>query len=244
MSFRIRAITLDLDDTLWPIAPAIARAEAALDLWLREHAPRTAARWPPAAARRLRDDVAAAHPQLAHDFTAQRIITLQRMLRDSGDDVALAQPAFDAFFAARCAVDHYDDSLDALTRLAARVPLAALSNGNACLDTIGLMHLFRFQLGAREHGEAKPSASIFHAACKRLDCAPHEVLHVGDDVELDVLGAAHAGLRCCWINRADAVGNRRDWPHDDTRPDLQFATLGALADWLDISLQQPARTAA
>lgn len=228
MNFRIRAITLDLDDTVWPIAPVIARAEAALGDWLREHAPKTASRWTPEAIRRLRDEVAAAHPQLAHDFTRQRMITLERMLQASGDDIALAQPAFDAFFAARCEVEHYDDSLDALARMAAHVPLAALSNGNACLQTIGLMHLFRFQLGAREHGMPKPSASIFHAACARLGCVPDEVLHVGDDIQMDVLGSARAGLRSCWINRDD-----KPWPQAQPRPDLAFASLAALADWLD-----------
>ena len=34
MALDIHAITLDLDDTIWPIAPAIDRAEAALDAWL------------------------------------------------------------------------------------------------------------------------------------------------------------------------------------------------------------------
>ena len=36
---RIRAITLDLDDTLWPVWPTIARAEAQLQSWLQQHAP-------------------------------------------------------------------------------------------------------------------------------------------------------------------------------------------------------------
>ena len=192
MAFPIRAITLDLDDTIWPVAPAIERAEAALDAWLRAHAPRTAARWPIDARRALRDQVEAEHPQFAHDFTRQRLITLERMLQAAGDDVVLVEPAFEAYFAARCEVEHYDDSLAALQRLAARVPLAAVSNGNACLRRIGLMPLFRFQLGAREHGAAKPASSIFHAACTQLACAPSQVLHVGDDVELDVVGAAQA----------------------------------------------------
>ncbi len=233
MSFSVRAITLDLDDTIWPIAPVIVRAEAALGQWLREHAPRTAARWPVEAMRALRDQVSLDRPDLAHDFTTQRRIALETMLREAEDDPALAEPAFDAFFAARCGVEHYDDSLQALDRLAARVPLAALSNGNACLKTIGLMHLFRFQLGAREHGAAKPAASIFLAACEQLQCEPAHVLHVGDDVEMDVVGAHRAGLRSCWINRPDAQGRHREWPHPDVRPDLQFNTLAALADWLD-----------
>lgn len=233
--FSVHAITLDLDDTLWPIAPVMVRAETVLGEWLRRHAPRTAAHWPAAAMRALRDEVASEHPHLAHDFTRQRLITLERMLRAAGDDVALVQPAFDAFFTARCQVEHYDDSIEALDRLAARLPLAALSNGNADLHRIGLMHLFRFQLGAREHGAAKPDASIFHAACNRLDCTPAQVLHVGDDIEMDVLGAHQAGLRTCWINRADDAGQARTWPREDIRPDLAFPTLAALADWLDAS---------
>lgn len=244
MALQIRAITLDLDDTIWPIAPAIDRAEAALDAWLQLHAPSTASRWPIDARRALRDQVDAQYPQLSHDFTRQRLITLERMLQSAGDDVALVPQAFEAYFAARCEVEPYDDSVDALQRLAARVALAALSNGNACLQRIGLMHLFGFQLGAREHGAAKPAASLFRAACARLDCVPDQVLHVGDDVELDIVGAANAGLRTCWINRPDASGNLRAWPRKDVRPDLEFTTLTALADWLDASQCQPARSAA
>jgi putative hydrolase of the HAD superfamily len=238
VSFPVRAITLDLDDTIWPIEPVIVRAEAALGAWLERHAPRTAAHWPLEARRALRDEVAAAHPHLAHDFTRQRMISLERMFAAAGDDPALAGPAFDAFFAARCEVEHYADSLDALDRLAARVPLAALTNGNADLDRIGLMHVFRFQLGAREHGAAKPEPSIFHAACERLGFAPGDVLHVGDDVEMDVVGAHRAGLRSCWINRDDDCAAAREWPREDVRPDLEFPSLAALADWLDA---QPTR---
>lgn len=229
--FPVRAITLDLDDTLWPIAPVVLRAETVLGQWLRRHAPRTAELFPLEAMRALRDEVAREHPHLAHDFTRQRLIALERMLTAAGDDVALAQPAFEAFFAARCDVVHYDDTVDALDRLAARVPLAALSNGNADLVRIGLMDRFAFQLGAREHGAAKPDPSIFHAACARLDVPPAHVLHVGDDIEMDVVGAHRAGLRSCWINR-----DGRTWPHAALRPDLEFTDLAALADWLDAAL--------
>lgn len=228
MTFPVRAITLDLDDTIWPIAPVIVRAEAALVDWLQAHAPRTAARFSLPEIRALRDAVAHEHPHLAHDFTRQRMISLERMFEQAGDDPALAEPAFEAFFAARCSVEHYPDSVDALERMARRVPLAALSNGNACLRRVGLMPLFRFQLGAREHGAAKPDPGIFHAACARLGVSPQQVLHVGDDVEMDVAGAARAGLRTCWINREG-----RAWTHTEIVPDLHFPDLAALADWLD-----------
>jgi len=240
MTFPVRAITLDLDNTLWPIAPVIARAEDRLDAWLREHAPATAARWPVEAMRALRDRVAVDNPHLVHDFTEQRRLCLRYALREAGDDESHAEGAFDVFFAARNEVECYDDSIAALERLAARLPVAALTNGNADLHKIGLARHFTFYLGAREHGEAKPAAGIFHAACARLQVPPGEVLHVGDDIELDVVGAARAGLRTCWINRRNDAGEARRWPDQDAgsaaqslRPDLEFDSLGALADWLD-----------
>jgi len=178
--------------------------------------------------RALREQVAADRPDLAHDFTAQRKLSLAQALAEVDEDPALADAAFDAFHAARNTVELYPDVLDALPRLAARTPLAALTNGNADLRAIGLHERFVFALGAREHGAAKPDAGIFHAACDRLGLAPHEVLHVGDDPEHDVLGAHRAGLRTCWINRR---GIR--WSHPEAAPDLDLVDLGALADWLD-----------
>ena len=38
----IRAITLDLDDTLWPVLPTLLRAEETLAAWLASQAPATA----------------------------------------------------------------------------------------------------------------------------------------------------------------------------------------------------------
>lgn len=228
MSFTVRAITLDLDDTLWPFAPIGERIERVLDDWMRTHSPRTALHFPVARMRALRERVCAEHPRLIHDLGALRRLTLQRALTESGGDPALADAAYDAFYAVRNQVECYPDSIAALQRIAAHLPVAALTNGNADLQRIGLAQHFRFQLGAREHGAAKPDASIFHAACARLGCAPNEVLHVGDHIEMDVLGAARAGLRSCWINRGAQA-----WPPREAEPDLHFDTLAALADWLD-----------
>jgi 2-haloalkanoic acid dehalogenase type II len=230
-----RAITLDLDDTLWPVWPTIERAEQALQRWLQQHAPATAQRFPLERMRALRAQVAEAHPQLAHDFCEQRMISLRTALAESGDAPALAEAAFEAFFAERNRVDLYQDSLPALQRLAARLPLAALTNGNACIHRIGLSAHFRFSLGAREHGAAKPEPSIFHAACERLGFAPHEVLHVGDDPQMDVLGARRAGLQAVWINRRE-----ESWSHPE-RPDLEVRCLIELADWIEHPTPQAVR---
>ncbi|UBB25685.1 HAD-IA family hydrolase [Pseudoxanthomonas japonensis] len=233
MSFPVRAITLDLDDTLWPFAPIGARIERVLHEWLIEHSPRTAELFPVEHMRALREQVFTAHPELIHDLSALRRLTLQRALHESGADPALLEPAYEVFYAARNQVECYPDAIDALLRIAARVPVAAVTNGNADLERIGLARHFVFQLGAREHGSAKPEPGIFLAACDRLGVPPAQVLHVGDHIDLDVVGAARAGLRTCWLNRIDHVDHLAGWPHPDPLPDLEFATLTALADWLD-----------
>src|SRR5690606_35811004 len=46
VSFTVRAITLDLDDTLWPFAPIGARIDQVLYEWMLEHSPATAAMFP------------------------------------------------------------------------------------------------------------------------------------------------------------------------------------------------------
>lgn len=219
----IRAITLDLDDTLWAVAPSIARAERAVDAYLARHCPATRARFPMPAMQALRAQIADRHPQLAHDFTAQRLLCLREALTASGDDPAHAEPAFEAFFGERNRVELYDDVHHGLPALSERFPLAALTNGNADLARIGLAGHFRFSLGAREHGAAKPEPSIFLAACARFDLPPASVLHVGDDPELDVAGAHRAGLRACWINRR---GER--WPDALAGPDYIVRDLPEL----------------
>lgn len=228
MNFPVLAITLDLDDTLWPFAPIGARIDQVLYEWMLQHSPATAAMYPVAAMRELRERSFRDNPHLHYDLSALRRLTLQEALENSGADLRLLEPAYEAFYAARNQVECYPDAIEALTRIAAHVPVAALSNGNADLARIGLDHHFAFQLGSREHGAAKPAASIFHAACERLGVAPAHVLHVGDHVEMDVVGAMQAGLRGCWINRVEHT-----WHHPSLQPDLQFDTLTGLADWLD-----------
>jgi len=199
----IKAITLDLDDTLWPIAPTLLRAEEVLHDWMRLHAPRTARIHDTAAMMALRAQVALDHPQWSHDLSALRRETIRRALQAGGEDPGLAEPAFEAFFEARQQVELYADVLPALRRMSAAYPLLALSNGNADLRRVGLGDWFVGGVSARETGVGKPDVRIFHAACERLGLEPHEVLHVGDDLALDVEGALGAGLHAAWVRRAE-----------------------------------------
>lgn len=240
VTFRVDAITLDLDDTLWPFAPIGARIEQTLHDWFLARSPSTAERFPIAAMRDLRDRIHAEHPQHAHDLGLLRRLTIERALADSGGDATLAAEAHALFLDERNRVDFHPGVPQALQELAALRPLAALSNGNADLDRIGIGHLFRFRLAAKEFGRAKPDAAIFLAACEGFGVEPAHVLHVGDHPEQDAAGAHRAGLRCAWINRDAAA-----WPFDDWRPDLEFPDIAALAGWLRAMDAEPdARSAA
>lgn len=223
---RILAISLDLDDTLWPVEPAIRNAEQRLHDWLLAEHPGVAAKYPIAAMRALRDAIERERPDLSHDFTAQRLLTIERAFADSGFGDAHVADAFEVYFAARNAVECYADALPALAALSARLPIVSLSNGNADLERIGLRHHFRHCISAREVGYAKPDARIFEAACEKLGVAPQHVLHVGDDPHLDVVGAREAGLRSAWLNRSGAA-----WSHGPS-PDLTIADLDELAAWI------------
>lgn len=225
---HIRAISLDLDDTLWPIGPVIERVERSVDDWLRANCPEVAAAWPIESMRALRDEVASEHPELAHDFGAQRRLTLRRAFAPFklGDD--WIERTYAIYVRVRNEVECYADTSAALTRMAARFPLISISNGTAELARIGLHRHFRFSVSAGEVGVAKPAADIFHHACERLGLAPEHVLHVGDDPLADVVGARDAGMRTVWLNRQAAA-----WSHE-VKPDLEMADLNALANWLDL----------
>jgi FMN hydrolase / 5-amino-6-(5-phospho-D-ribitylamino)uracil phosphatase len=223
---QILAISLDLDDTLWPVEPAILQAERCLDEWLREHHPPVATKWPIAAMRELRDTISRERLDLAHDFTAQRLLTLERAFATCGLGSEHVAAAFDIYYDARNRVDFYADALPALAALSARLPLISVSNGNADLARMGLRHHFRDCISARDLGVAKPAAAIFHAACERLGVPGERVLHVGDDPLLDVAGARGAGLRSAWLNRGGGA-----WS-DGPLPDLEIRDLGELTEWI------------
>jgi 2-haloalkanoic acid dehalogenase type II len=211
---NIRAITLDLDDTLWPIWPTIARAEKALGQWLAEHAPKTAALYASAETRlALREQIMRTRPDLGHDLSGIRREAIRLALSRAGDDVALAEPGFDVFFAERNRVELYDDALEALDFLAARFPLVALSNGNSDLERVGVARYFRAGLSASGFGIAKPDARIFEAGAAAAGVSVEQVLHVGDDALLDVLGAHAAGMQTAWLNRGDHPWTQPVQPH-------------------------------
>lgn len=223
---RIKAITLDLDDTLWPVWPAIERAEKALENWLSTHAPMTAALFSNAVVRNeIREHVVRTRPELKHDMGAIRREAIRLALYRSRENPLLAEQGYEVFFAERNRVTLFEDALQALEFLSARFPVVALSNGNADIERIGLQRYFRASISAQAFGVGKPDPRIFHAAAGAVDTVPENVLHIGDDAMLDVLGALNAGMQTVWLNRASNV-----WKH----PDKPHITVGNLTELCDL----------
>jgi putative hydrolase of the HAD superfamily len=218
-----RVLSLDLDDTLWPVAPVIARAEIALLEWLRERFPRAVLGHDIDSMRALRARVALQFPEQGHDLTFLRRQALAQQLGAAGYGEAAAEMALEVFLAARNRVECYADVHPALVRLRSRYRLFAVSNGNADIARCGLGHLFDGHITARGAGAAKPDARIFAELLKAAGVAPAQVLHVGDDPLADVAGAMRAGLQAVWLNR-----DARAWPAELAPPARMVTTLAEL----------------
>ncbi len=224
---HVRAITLDLDDTLWPIAPTIVQAEAQLQAWLSQHAPRTAkACENPEFRRTARAQVNAAHSAQAHDLSHLRREAIRACLEAAGDDPGLAEPAFEVFFEARQRVTLYPGKREALQRLSQRYPLIALSNGNADVFRTEAGPFFKAAVSARAVGVAKPDPRIFAAAAQAAGVPAQFVLHVGDDPHSDVHGARQAGMMVVWL-----TPEPQTWS-SEAPPPWQLTHLSELCDHL------------
>jgi putative hydrolase of the HAD superfamily len=217
-------LSLDLDDTLWPVAPVIARAETELFDWLRNRHPDAVLGHSIESMRKLRADVAERHPELRHDLTFLRRQALAEQFRATGQAERLADEALEIFLTARNRVVFYPEVRESLARLRARYRLFALSNGNADLDRCGIAEYFDGHVTARSAGAAKPDARIFAHLIEAAGVDARQVLHVGDDPLADVIGARSAGMQSAWLNR-----DARIWPAHLAPPLCILTTLVELA---------------
>jgi putative hydrolase of the HAD superfamily len=223
-----RAVLFDLDDTLWPIAPAIVQAEQTLFAWLREHAPRVTRQFTIDSLRQARLELLARQPEFQLDLGKLRRAGLVEAFEQAGEDTSKVELAMAQFFAARNAVVPFDDVLPGLLRLKGRVLVGSITNGNADLQTIGLARHFEASVAAPQLGVAKPDPAIFLEGCRLLGVAPEEAVYVGDDVLLDVQGAQRAGMRGVWMNRN---GSNKHVEHGVV-PDAIVRDFDELLDWL------------
>ena len=85
--------------------------------------------------------------------------------------------------------------------------LGVVSNGQARqqrlkIERMGLAESFGCVVISEECGCSKPEPGIFLRACRLLDVEPRDAVYVGDQYEVDVVGARAAGLAGVWLDRA------------------------------------------
>ena len=226
---RLQVVSLDLDDTLWAIAPVLRSAEHHLWRWLKARCPRVVARHSPHALRERRERIAADRPDRRHDLGWLRRQTLVEVLNECGyRSDTLPDEAMAVFVAARSDVQPWPDVRPALARLKARYTVVALTNGNADLAATGLSPWFDHCLSAADVGAAKPDAAMFDALLCATGARAEAVLHAGDDPVADVAGAREAGMHAVWINR-----DARPWPTGQPPAHWEVTDLLALVQRLD-----------
>ena len=126
--------------------------------------------------------------------------------------------------------DLYDDVRPCLTAIREQGRRVVLAGNQPARRTAQLtaLDLPVDQLATSDDlGAEKPSPAFFHALGTLTDGAdPGTVLYVGDRVDNDVLPAAAAGMRTCWLRRGP-WGVLQDLPLDEDA-DLVLDGLGEL----------------
>lgn len=191
----ITAVTVDLDDTLYPQSSFLAGA------WARV-AEKSAEHGLPA------PDLAAALAEIAAEGTDKGTV-IDRALLLVGvapERLRLLVPslveAFSSFEPRE--LDCYPGVVDGLRRLRSRVPLACITDGTprvqrAKIAALGLDNAFDTIVISDAMGGRhlrKPHPAPFHAALARLGCGAAGTVHVGDRPNKDVAGSARLGMRC------------------------------------------------
>ena len=189
-------MTLDLDDTLYDNRPVIARAERLFMEYLTERfsALRNFSR---AEYGDIRSWLYELDPLLRRDVSLARLEIVKKALTLHGvpeDDAAAgAREALARFVRVRSEFRVPEESIEAVRKIAARIPTAALTNGNVDYTVIGLDGIFRTVVRSGRDVPPKPDRAMFDEAARRLGVGTSEILHVGDDPVTDIRGAVSAG---------------------------------------------------
>ena len=87
----------------------------------------------------------------------------------------------------------------------------------------GLLEYFDVLTFSDEVKLAKPSRQIFEMTLDELGVRPAEVIHVGDHVKNDVVGAKQVGMKTIWIQ---GFYEREDASDPASEPDAMVSSLG------------------
>jgi len=219
----IRVVSFDLDDTFWDCAPAIERAEDVLFDWYAQHTPRITDAHDQQSLLQFRLKVRAQHPELSGCVTAMRLQGLRTLFSQFGYPELLAEEAFAVFYRARSEVDIYPGVIELLEALTERYAVAAITNGNADLEHIGIAQYFDKVYAADLQLKAKPHQDMFHRCLEHFGVDGHQMLHIGDNPVADVEGGLAAGVKTLWFNQ-----HGHDWTSNAGTPHFEVESIAQI----------------
>jgi putative hydrolase of the HAD superfamily len=111
----------------------------------------------------------------------------------------------------------FDDVAPALDELKSRgLVLGLISNVeqdmNETLTRLNLPAWLTVVVTSQDASAAKPRPEIFHYALEKAGLKPAEAIYIGDQYQVDVIGARGAGIKAILIDRNDYYQNITDCP--------------------------------
>jgi putative hydrolase of the HAD superfamily len=224
----IRAISFDADGTLWDFEKVMQHSlkYALKKLWKID--PQAATKLDIEKMIKIRNRVAERLKGKVTNLEEVRLEAFRQTLKDVGrPNEVLAFLHNQVYLNHRFEdVELFDDVLPTLKNLRHRYTLGILSNGNSYPERCGLENMFEFVVFSQDYGIEKPDPRIFQIAVEKAGCSEGELLHVGDSLEDDVLGAVNAGIRFVWLNRQGAHN------YLDVKIDHEISSLSELLEIL------------
>ena len=198
-----KAISFDLDDTLYDNYPVIKKAEDDFLIYLTSTYPELEQldkrRWDLYKKLLIKEN-----PALQHDVSLWRKEIIKRVMVVYGismiNAITYAERALQKFLQLRSDFTVPQESILLLKELALHYPVVAITNGNVDIKQIGLDDAFQFVLKAGNGMNSKPDIALFQQAALELDITVEDLLHVGDHLLTDVYGAQNNNAQAIWFN--------------------------------------------
>ena len=199
----MKAVSFDADGTLWDFQEVMRHSLRHALRELGQIDPHTAARLDVDRMIAIRDQVASELKGKVTNLEEIRVEAFRQTLEDIGrPDAGLASHLNQVYLKHRFEdIKLFVDVLPTLETLRARYTLGILSNGNSYPERCGLAGMFQFVVFSQDHGVEKPDPRLFQIAVEKARCSRQQMLHVGDSLQDDMMGAINAGIRCVWLNR-------------------------------------------
>ncbi len=222
----IKAISFDADGTLWDFEKVMRHSLGCVLKGLQMHDSNAAALLDIDKMIEIRSRVAEELKGKITDLETVRLEAFRKTLETIGiSNDTLAHYLNEVYLEHRFEdVSLFNDVLPTLNRLRKEYTLGLLSNGNSYPERCGLKGMFQFVVFSQDYGVEKPDPKLFNIAIEKSGCTKNQLLHVGDSLETDVMGAVKTGIKYVWLNRRHVKNDL------GLRIDYEIASLSELLE--------------